>query len=199
MQTYKREKRILKKPKHLLETKKGLRHETIIKKKLNGRNLASILTAIIQTEIENTDSKEVNSKIKMNLRKRIQYSNLFECISDTPKIGQTSCGTLANIEFKTPKRDLFYIKSNSDQGYILKAKENNQSDIPKANTPSFFDISKDTVSAFKVVNHKSMISSSIFNFHYYGITIMENICEKKFKQIHVIDKTYPSCEGEEIV
>ena len=171
MQTYRKEKRILKKPKHLLETKKGLRHEIIIKKKLNEKNLPSILTTIIQTEIENSDSTEVNSKIKMNLRKRIQYSNLFECISDTPKIGQISCGTLANIEFKTPKRDLFYIESNPDQQYILNSKKKHQSDILKANTPSFFDISKNTVSAFKVVNHKSMISSSIFNFHYYGITI----------------------------
>lgn len=135
MQTFRRERRILKRPKHTAETKKTLRREKFLAKMLVQRRVHKIVTSILKFALGRSKKKRYKDRAGISEGKtlpvtaqptenpisksfpRIESAGqmlLFEPETPGPKCGQMSRGITVNMEAGIAKKNIFYIHYNTN-------------------------------------------------------------------------------------
>lgn len=143
VQTYRKEKRISKKPKHTIETKKSMKRENFLSKVLTHDKVAKVMSRIISTEFKTGKKRKLlktkNTKFSHVISEaqtlpatgqapenlvsksfpRIESAGqmqLFEPEKEGPKTGQITRAVFADIP-QVLKKDIFYIhcKPNTEE------------------------------------------------------------------------------------
>lgn len=146
VQTYRREKRISKRPKHIAETKKTLRREKLLAKMLTQNRVRKLTNLILKTTLGH--SKKKRNKGRMGISEvrtlpvtaqpsenpiskgfpRVESAGqmvLFEPETPGPKCGQVSRGVMINREAGVTKKDIFYVHYNPNSEEEFKESINN--------------------------------------------------------------------------
>lgn len=136
VQTFRKEKRIKKKPKHVIKTKKSIKHEEFLHKVLNTIKMKKVITKILTSEfargrkhkslkekypnftelisqartLSATAFAPENNKLKSFPRiESAGQMQLFEAEKEGPKPGQITRGISASIP-PFSKRNIFYVQ-----------------------------------------------------------------------------------------
>ena len=136
IQIFRKEKRIARKPKHLIVTKKSLRREKFLKKMTNPYRIKKVMAKVIKAELKKSKKKKssinkdlfqiseaktlaVTNQMEENVRRfpRIESAGQMVIFADMvfgPKAGQMTKGTLTNIQPIEPKTKLFHINISEE-------------------------------------------------------------------------------------
>ena len=147
VQTFRKEKRVAKKPKRMLETKKGMKKEKFINRFLSQYKVRSLMSDIINAmEGLKKNEREIQKGLSEtatlgasfatpmpNLHKsltRIDSASqmpLFALEEEGPYLGQISIGITANIEMEAEKKPIFFVleEANIEDEYKEKVDYNN--------------------------------------------------------------------------
>lgn len=200
VQTYRRENRISKKPKHTKATQKSLKREMFLSRVLTQRNVAKLMSRIVATEFKTTKRRKtlkekVSSQAVSDARTlagtgqalenpmskgfpRVESAGqmqLFEAEVEGPRVGQVTRAVLTEIPLHH-KKNIFYIHSESNAEefkQLIDSKEQvneKQEDIKNSNCPP-------PISAFNLVQRKeegAVDGKLMFDFRSYGEMIIRS-------------------------
>lgn len=134
LQTFRKEKRVTKQPKHMTATKKIAKHEQLLARMLRQRRVKKVIGIILKSALKQAKKKKLTTKQKpiqhnansqaktlpntvqpipnpiSNGFHRIESADqmiLFEAETSGPKCGQMSRGIMTEV--KVAKKDLFYV------------------------------------------------------------------------------------------
>ena len=182
MQTFRKEKRVYKKPKYLIKTKKILNREKILENKINNINISKVMSEILTKEFSHTNKKcKSDSEILMT----------FEA-DKNPIINKVHCGIMVNL--KGIKKKPFYIgyDSNQEHKYNSNIDYTNPILLKYRNTSKRISITNNRLETLEPSEKEIN-----FDFSYYRTMILKSYNKSK-KNYYIrtegddIDKTYQS-------
>jgi hypothetical protein len=184
VQTYRKENRISKKPKHAVRTKKSLKRELFIARVLTQKNLTRLMTRIIAAESKVSKTrKSIKGSLQGNSEAqtlaatgqtmeniafksfpRVESAGqiqLFELEKEGPKPGQVSRAISADIQ-QHIKKNIFHVHSDVQP---FKQEEKN------------LEVKGEKIEKSVVVEEMSR-REGVFDFRRYGEMIMESVYKR---------------------
>lgn len=193
VQTFRREKRVAKKPKRLAATKKSIEKEKLLTHFLSHFKVKALISSIIKTELEpKKNAKDTHRLLAetptasvslqgnaLGIRKalsRVESAGemlLFGLEEDGPCAGQVSRGVSANVEL-AHKRPVFFViaDTNVEEEYKQKLDYSN---------PVLLRNKQMADSQEQVEREEREEKEERFDFREYGERIMERYGESKFE------------------